>query len=466
MSIPNRFTASALALAIGAGALTMAPSAHALRGFVTLWQLEYPASLSDDNVVGTNNENIGCALCHNDTNLQLNPYGQDWLNAWTGTTTDELVAALRAIEDLDSDSDPTGSSNIVEINASTQPGWAEGSNPAGVIGLLDPAAPVPDIAVSPLSVDFGAVTVGTTGTGSVNIANVGTDDLTVNSLSVDGSSEFSLPGAPLTPFTVAPSTSVDVDLAYSPVDEGQDNASLDIASDSPGEELVAVALAGTGVAVQPEVCVPSVDPASLDFGSVDVGESPTLDTSFSNSGGASCTVAAAVVSPSGEFQLLTSASFTVAPGGSVPVEVSYTPFDAGDDSGQLSFTLAGTSIDVPLSGSGVETPTPVLDLDIKSLKASKNVSVTKGQGIVKIELSVENNGEVEGSASATITGLQNAVTVYEETQNVTDAVGNGSSKFTFPSYTPETDGEIVWTAVIDDSDPDDDVATAITTVRP
>ena len=462
MSITNRFTTSALALVIGAGALTMAPSAHALRNFVTLWQLEYPASLSDDNATPE-----GCQVCHTDENgPQLNPYGQDWVDAWTGTTTDELVAALRAIEDLDSDSDPTGSSNIVEINASTQPGFAAGDPAPGVIGLLDPAAPVPDIAVSPLSIDFGAVTVGTSGTDSVNIANGGTDDLTVQSLGISSGTEFSLPGAPPTPFTIAPNTSVDVSVAYTPADEGQDNATLDIASDSPGEELIAVALAGTGIAVQPEVCVPSVDPASLDFGSVDVGNSLTLGTSFSNSGGASCTVAAGVTSASGEFLLLTQASFTVAPGGSVDVDVSYTPFDAGDDSGQLSFTLPDTAIDVPLSGSGVETPTPVLDLDIKSLKASKNVSLTRGQGIVKLELSVENNGEVEGIATATLTGEQNGSSVYNETIEVTDGVGNGSSKFAFAPYTPTGSGDITWTAVIDDSDPDDDVETATTTVRP
>jgi hypothetical protein len=81
MSQHNRFAVSALAAAIGAGTLMVAPSAHALRQFVTLWDLQYPASLSDDNVVGTNNENIGCALCHQDNNLQLNPYGQDWLDA-------------------------------------------------------------------------------------------------------------------------------------------------------------------------------------------------------------------------------------------------------------------------------------------------------------------------------------------------------------------------------------------------
>jgi hypothetical protein len=246
-----------------------------------------------------------------------------------------LTDALISIEDLDSDSDPTGSSNIVEIDADTQPGWAEGDDPSGVIGDLDPVTPVADISVSPLSVDFGAVTVSTSKTESVNIANEGSADLTVDSLSLSGSSEFSLPGAPATPFTIAANDSVNVSVEYAPLDEGLDNGTLEIASDSPGEELIGVALSGTGVAVQVDECVPVVDPASLDFGSVEVGNTMTLTTTVTNNGTLECQVEASV-SDSGEFSLASDAMFTVAPGDSVDVSVDYAPMDVGDDSGNLA----------------------------------------------------------------------------------------------------------------------------------
>ncbi|MGD8590288.1 MAG: choice-of-anchor D domain-containing protein [Chromatiales bacterium] len=206
----------------------------------------------------------------------------------------EFVAALRSIEGLDSDNDPTGSSNIIEIEANTQPGWAEGDNPQGVSGDLDPQTLAPDIAVSPLTIDYGAVTVDTTQTDSVVISNTGTDDLTVSNLSLYGSTEFSLPSSPGS-LTIAPNASVEVVVEYTPVDEGQDSGTLDIESDSPGEELISVALAGTGVPVVVDECVASVDPTSIDFGSVEIGSSLSLFTSISNTGGADCTVDASVI---------------------------------------------------------------------------------------------------------------------------------------------------------------------------
>jgi hypothetical protein len=92
-------------------------------------------------------------LCHAANLQNLNPYGKAICDQ-SGTT----QARIQAVEDVDSDADPTGSSNITEINASTQPGWttaavptyargdcqATGNSetaPAGVSGLLDPAAP-------------------------------------------------------------------------------------------------------------------------------------------------------------------------------------------------------------------------------------------------------------------------------------------------------------------------------------
>jgi hypothetical protein len=51
------------------------------------------------------------------------------------------------------------------------------------------------------------------------------------------------------------------------------------------------------------------------------------------------------------------------------------------------------------------------------------------------------------------------------TVTVTDAVGNGRTKFDFPEYTLDAAGEIVWTATIADGDADDDTATATTTLR-
>ena len=458
----QRFAASSLAALIGAAALLTTPSVHAERNWVFLFQDQYPLSLTDNN--GTPD---GCQVCHTDDNgPNLNPYGADWRNAWTGTTADELQAAFVTIQGDDSDNDPTGSNNITEINANTQPGFAEGDNAPGVIGLLDPAAPVPDIAVSPTAIDFGAVTVGTSDTANVNIANAGSAELMVNSLALSGSTDFSLPSAPTTPFTVAANTSVNVTVEYAPFDEGTDNGSLEIASDSLGEELVAVSLTGTGIPVVVEECVASVSPASIAFGSVEIDSTMTLSTTISNDGGASCTVNATVIDVGG-FTLASASSFMLAPGGSADVDVTYAPAVVGDDSGQLVLNVASPAdtITVPLSGSGIEAPVEVLDLDIKRFSVTRKISLTRVKPVV-IKLTVNNGGVTEGSAPATVTGMQNGVLVHEQTLDVTDGVGNGSTRYTLDPFTPQAVGEIQWTMVIADGDPDDDVATATTAVNP
>lgn len=108
-------------------------------------------------------------------------------------------------------------------------------------------------------------------------------------------------------------------------------------------------------------------------------------------------------------------------------------------------------------------PAPV-DLDIAQLKVTKSVRIANVKPI-GISLVVKNNGSTEGIAMATITGIQNGVEVYSETQSVSDGVGNGRTTVDFMSYTPNVSGEIVWTATIADDDPDVDEASASTNVR-
>ena len=79
---------------------------------------------------------------------------------------------------------------------------------------------------------------------------------------------------------------------------------------------------------------------------------------------------------------------------------------------------------------------------------------------------VVNNGTIEDYAPATLTGMMNGQVIYEQTLSVTDSLANGSAKYTFDAYTPEEAGSIQWTVEIVDEDPDDDVATATTIVKP
>ena len=126
--------------------LFASPTAEASSTCATLFATQYPDSQTD-------NEG-GCQTCHQVAgNGAFNVYGKDISDFGTaGCTAVDVVAALVAVESLDSDGE--GNSNIAEITANAQPGWcvaSQGSTCANSAGtppnvLLDPvpanAAPV------------------------------------------------------------------------------------------------------------------------------------------------------------------------------------------------------------------------------------------------------------------------------------------------------------------------------------
>ena len=121
---------------LAASLMAAAPSVHAQRSYLGTWSGIYPASLSDNNAA--------CALCHNDiSGGGLNPYGVDIEDSGAGSITARIVD----VEGDDSDSDPTGSDNITEINANTQPGWTTATVIPDIKGDADPVtnqAPIAD----------------------------------------------------------------------------------------------------------------------------------------------------------------------------------------------------------------------------------------------------------------------------------------------------------------------------------
>ena len=104
-----------------------------------------------------------------------------------------------------------------------------------------------------------------------------------------------------------------------------------------------------------------------------------------------------------------------------------------------------------------------VDLDVKQFKVSKTVKLDKNQ--VRISIKVRNTSNVDEAVQAMVTGVQNGIVVYSQAMSVSDAPGNGKTSWDFPPFIPDMTGDINWVVTITDDDPDDDYATAITTVR-
>lgn len=104
---------------------------------------------------GSATSNGGCQVCHASSTQNVNPYGTSFCNQGGNT-----ASRMASIENVNSDNDSTGSNNITEINAGTQPGWTTGNNPIASRGscsnngsetepfggslALDPTVGVPD----------------------------------------------------------------------------------------------------------------------------------------------------------------------------------------------------------------------------------------------------------------------------------------------------------------------------------
>src|SRR5256712_12938309 len=112
----------------------------------------------------------------------------------------------------------------------------------------------------------------------------------------------------------------------------------------------------------------TVNPATISFGEVLVGNSQTQSATLTNSNGANLTISQVWVSGS-EFQLSgLGLPFSLAPGQSATFNVTFTPTTSGSVVGAISVTAMVSSsqdsninsnspLSVPLSGTGISPPT-------------------------------------------------------------------------------------------------------------
>jgi hypothetical protein len=229
----------------------------------------------------------------------------------------------------------------------------------------------------------------------------------------------------------------------------------------------------------------------VNFGSVVTNGTVARLVTLVNNGTAPAQVSALDITGAG-FTLGAAAPavpFTVAAGANVDVAVNYQPGAVGSSSGSLAVVSddpANPSLTVTLSGAGIGGG-DVVDMDITEFQATEKVELgggssgkggdkggDKGKASVELKLKVANRSKSNAQRTATVTGVQNGVEVYNVSQSVS-AKGTGGGKggkgdkggsvdVTFPAYSPIAGGTIQWTATVQDEDPDSDIATRTTQV--
>ena len=300
----------------------------------------------------------------------------------------------------------------------------------------------PDIAVEPSSHDYGDVEIGTSASQTFVVSNEGTSDLEVTSVSLVGTNanEYTIASGG-DPFNLAPGATHDVIVDFSPSSEGSKSATLRFESNDPDENPLDVALSGNGVAAPvPDI---AVSPSSYDYGDVEIGSSSSNSFAVTNDGTADLSVTAVslVGTNASEFSIVSGGDpFTVAPGDTHFVDVSFNPTSEGSKSATLRFESNDPDenpLDVALSGNGVML-----------LNAEFSANPTEGNAPLTVHFTDESSGTItswswnfgDGNTSTE----QNPTHVYDSAGTYTVSLSvtgpSGSDTETKTDYITVTEG--------------------------
>ncbi|MBZ5656051.1 MAG: choice-of-anchor D domain-containing protein [Acidobacteriia bacterium] len=202
------------------------------------------------------------------------------------------------------------------------------------------------LTLSPSSVAFGSIKVGSSQTNSVTLSNAGGADITVNQATLSGAG-FSISNLSL-PLTLAAGSTASLSVTFAPTGSGSFSGSVTFAT---GSGNVVLPISGIGVAPGQLTASPS----SLAFGSVQVGHSSSQSETLTNTGGSSVTISQANASGTGFSLSGLTVPVTLATNQSVTFNVGFAPATAGAANGTLAIVsdASVSPFNIALSGTAL-----------------------------------------------------------------------------------------------------------------
>lgn len=278
------------------------------------------------------------------------------------------------------------------------------------------------LTVTPSSVNFGNVSVGSPNSQTIQLTNSGTGVLTISQVSVTGTgygtSVLSLP------ISLNPSQSTTFNVQFAPASAGTIGGSVSVVSNAPGSPAV-IALSGTGVA---STQVLSFSSTSLSFGSVNTGTSSTQTVTVTNTGNANVTISTIAGSGTGFSLSGAGTPVTLTPTQSLTFSVIFSPTVAGSATGTINVasTATGSPTTIALSGTGAQASSHTVAISWNastSTVSGYNIyrSTTSGSGYVKL------NSSLVGGLTYTDSNVQSATTYYY----VATAIDSGGNESTY-----------------------------------
>ncbi|MBD3183108.1 choice-of-anchor D domain-containing protein [Candidatus Poribacteria bacterium] len=299
--------------------------------------------------------------------------------------------------------------------------------------------PRPDIRIYPASVDYSQVDVGSSQTRNIRIYNDGDAKLWISTIT-SSSSQFIILDNP----DVEAGEMKQLRVRFTPVSAGNKQATITINSNDPDESVVNVELMGEGVVPPaPEI---RINPASLDFGDVDLSQSVTKKFRIYNDGEAALNITS-ITSSNSQFTILDNPS-TIAVDGLSDVRVKFIPSSAGTKT--ASVVIASNDPDesskvVPVQGVGIPAPVPDINVSPVSLNFGQ---VGVGAQMDKA-LRIYNEGDAVLNISS-ITSNSNHFTILNEPDIEPDSFADINVRFK-----PFTTGVKTGSLTISSNDPDE-----------
>lgn len=206
------------------------------------------------------------------------------------------------------------------------------------------------LAVAPTSLGFGSVQVGSSQSQPATITNSGGTTVTITQATAAGAG-FSITGLTL-PLVLAPGQNSPFSVRFAPQTSGSVNGSVAFTGSGASATLP---LSGAGQAAT----TLGVNPASVSFGSVQVGTNQPQTITLNNGSSSAITITQASASGTGFSMSGLSLPATVNAGQSASFTAIFAPTVAGSATGSVAITstASNSSFSIPLSGTGVTAGT-------------------------------------------------------------------------------------------------------------
>lgn len=227
---------------------------------------------------------------------------------------------------------------------------------------------------SPCRVGFGLTQIGTSKTYQIRLSNTGSKPLTINSKSMSGSG-FSFGNFPL-PVVLGKGATIRLPLIFTPSVTGRVKGTATLRSNALNPTLT-IALAGRGYGTN-DVRL-TISPTTLNFGTVTVGSSNTLQATLSASGG-DVTVSS-VQTDESEFSIKNFGTPVKIPSGqSITATLQFAPTVSGQATG--NFIVQSNATDSPtsaaLKGTGAAAGSHEADLSWQASDGAVGYNVYRG----------------------------------------------------------------------------------------